>query len=41
MSLCDGNNSVLKIANQLNIPAWDLYDQIDKLKSYDLIVTES
>ena len=41
MSLCDGNNSVLKIANQLNVPAWDLYDQIDKLKSYNLIVTES
>ena len=29
MSLCDGNNSVLKIANQLNVPAWDLYDQTD------------
>ena len=41
MSLCDGNNSVLKIANQLNVPAWDLYDQIDKLKSYNLIVTEN
>ena len=38
ISMCDGNNSLLKIANTLNVPAWDLYEIIDKLKSYNLIV---
>lgn len=38
ITMCDGNTSVLDIANKLNIPAWDLYDIIDKLKSYNLIV---
>tara|TARA_B100000242_G_C42949680_1_gene440374 strand:- start:187 stop:927 length:741 start_codon:yes stop_codon:yes gene_type:complete len=40
ISQCDGKNSVLKIANQLNVPAWDLYDQIEKLKLNDLIVVQ-
>ena len=38
ITMCDGNTSVLDIANKLNIPAWDLYDIIDKLKSCNLIV---
>ncbi len=37
ISMCDGRNSLLKIANTLNVPAWDLYEIIDKLKSYNLI----
>jgi aminopeptidase-like protein len=37
ISMCDGNTSLLKIANTLNVPAWDLYETIDKLKSYNLI----
>ena len=38
ISMCDGNNSVLTIAKFLKVPAWDLYDLIDKLKSNNLII---
>ncbi|MDA8612572.1 DUF4910 domain-containing protein [Candidatus Pelagibacter bacterium] len=37
ISLCDGKNSLLKIAEYLNIPVWDLYDLVKKLKSHSLI----
>ena len=37
ISMCDGNTSLLKIANTLNVPAWDLYEIVDKLKFYNLI----
>ena len=37
ISLCDGETSLLEIAEYLNTPIWDLYDVIDKLKSYSLI----
>ena len=37
ISLCDGKNSLIKIADNLNIPAWDLYEIIDKLKINNLI----
>ena len=37
ISMCDGNTSLLKIANTLNVPAWDLYEIVDKLKYYNLI----
>ena len=37
MSFCDGKNSLLEIADILNIPIWDLYSLIDKLYSHDLI----
>ena len=37
ISLCDGNTSLLEIADRLNVPIWDLYDLINKLKSYNLI----
>ena len=37
ISLCDGKTSLLEIANQLNIPAWDLYDLIDLLTNQKLI----
>ena len=38
ISMCDGNTSLLSIANKLNVPAWDLYDLIDTLKSKDILV---
>ena len=38
ISLCDGETSLLDIADQLNIPAWELYQLIDKLESLKLIV---
>ena len=38
ISLCDGETSLLNIADRLNIPAWDLYPLIDKLESLKLIV---
>jgi len=38
ISLCDGNHSVLEIAERLNVPAWELYDLVDKLKTHSLII---
>ena len=40
ISLCDGENSLLDIANILNIPAWNLYKIIDILKNQKLIKTK-
>ena len=37
ISLCDGKSSLLEIADRLNIPAWDLYDMIEKLENNNLI----
>tara|TARA_Y100000768_G_scaffold366676_1_gene329033 strand:- start:276 stop:1013 length:738 start_codon:yes stop_codon:yes gene_type:complete len=37
ISYCDGQNSLLQIADSLNVPIWDLYDIVDKLCSQDLI----
>jgi aminopeptidase-like protein len=37
ISLCDGSTSLIEIADRLNVPIWDLYDLINKLKSYNLI----
>ena len=37
ISFCDGKTSLLEIADNLNIPIWELYDVVDKLKSHKLI----
>ena len=37
ISFCDGQTSLLEIADKLNIPMWDLYSLVDKLSSYKLI----
>ncbi len=37
ISLCDGETSLLEIAEYLNTPIWHLYDVIDILKSHSLI----
>ena len=37
LSLCDGQTSLLKIADRLNVPMWELYELVDKLISYSLI----
>jgi aminopeptidase-like protein len=37
ISFCDGKTTLLEIANMLNIPIWDLYELVDKLKSHNLI----
>jgi len=37
ISLCDGTLTVLEIAEYLNVPAWELYELIDKLKEHDLL----
>ena len=37
VSLCDGRTSLLKIADRLNLPIWDLYDLCDKLEEYELL----
>lgn len=38
ISLCDGDNSLLEIANKLNTPIWSLYNLVDKLQYHKLIV---
>ena len=37
LSLRDGQASLLKIADRLNVPMWELYELVDKLKNYSLI----
>ncbi len=37
ISFCDGNTSLLDIADKLNRPIWDLYDIIEKLIKNDII----
>ena len=39
ISLCDGNTSLLNIADKLNIPIWDLYDLCDKLEKHNLLAS--
>ena len=39
ISLCDGQTSLLEIAEYLNLPIWDLYELVDKLESHGLIST--
>jgi len=37
ISLCDGNSSLIEIAEKLNVPVWTLYDLVDTLVSHDLL----
>ncbi len=37
ISVCDGKNSLLNIADLLNIPIWELYELANKLESYNII----
>lgn len=37
ISYCDGKHSLLDIAEKINVPAWDLYEQVNKLIKHDLI----
>ena len=37
LSLCDGNTTLLEIAESLNLPIWELYELSNKLKSHNLI----
>ena len=37
ISYCDGEHSLLDIAEKINVPAWDLYEYVDKLIQHDLI----
>jgi len=37
ISLCDGEHSLLDIAEKINFPAWELYELIEKLVANDLI----
>ena len=37
LSLCDGQTSLLEIAERLNVPIWELYELVDKLESHSLI----
>ena len=40
ISLCDGKTSLLDIANQLDIPSWELYELVDKLSEHELLVAK-
>ena len=37
LSFCDGEHSLLDIAEKINVPAWQLYETVEKLISEDLI----
>jgi len=37
LSLCDGQTSLLEAANILNVPIWEMYDLLEKLKRNNLI----
>ena len=37
ISLCDGVNSLLDIAEILGAPIWNLYELCDKLKAHGLL----
>ena len=37
ISFCDGKTSLLKIAENLNKPIWELYNLVEKLKDHNLI----
>lgn len=37
ISLCDGQNSLLEIAENLNTPIWELYEVTDKLFEHELL----
>ena len=37
ISLCDGETTLLEIAEILNVPCWELYDLIDKLQKNNLL----
>jgi aminopeptidase-like protein len=37
LTFCDGETSLLEIADRLNVPIWDLYSVADKLKNHGLI----
>jgi aminopeptidase-like protein len=39
ISYCDGNHSILDIAEKINVPSWELYDLVEKLKSQNLLVS--
>ena len=37
LSFCDGEHSLLDIAEKINVPAWQLYETVEKLIAEDLI----
>jgi aminopeptidase-like protein len=37
LTYCDGEHSLIDIAEKINLPAWDLYESIETLISHDLI----
>jgi aminopeptidase-like protein len=41
ISYCDGKNSLLQIAEILNVPIWDLYNIVDTLQNHKLITSKN
>ncbi len=37
ISLCDGENTLLQIAETLSTPIWELYEIVDKLVEHNLL----
>ena len=37
ISFCDGQTPLLEIAENLNLPIWELYELVNKLESHSLI----
>lgn len=41
LTYCDGKHSVLEIAEKIDVPSWELYELIEKLKAHNLITANS
>ena len=39
ISWCDGDHSLIDIAEKIGQPAWELYEIVDKLESHGLLET--
>ena len=37
ISFCDGKKSLLEIAEELNVPIWDLYEIVKTLQNHNLV----
>ena len=37
ISQCDGEKTLLEIAETMNLPAWELYELVEKLKKHKVI----
>ena len=37
ISYCDGEHTLLQIANKIKVPCWEIYETLERLKKHDLL----